>query len=384
MTIPPRGKPEDRARADIDRLLTGAGWLIQNRDCVNIDAGRGIAIREFQLAAGHGLADYLLYVDGYAAGVVEAKKAGIPLIGVEIQTNKYSVGLPKNLPAPRRPLPFCYESTGVETRFTNLLDPDARSRPVFGFHRPETLATWMESDLKSPGSGLRNQLRLMPGVPRDGLWDHQHRVIANLEQSLARNHPRALIHMTMGSGKTFTACNFVYRLIAYAGARRVLFLVDRRTLGRQALNEFQQFTIPGDGRKFTEIYNVQLLSSNTIDPVCPVAITTIQRLYSILKGDSDYDPGNEETSAASLADLHKAPDPIEYNRAVPIETFDFVVTDECHRSIYNLWRQVLEYFDAFLIGLTATPSKNTLGFFNQNVMPPHLHRCRGRWGERRF
>ena len=149
--------------------------------------------------------------------------------------------------------------------------------------------------------------------------------------------------------------------------------MDRRTLGRQALNELQQFSIPGDGRKFTEIYNVQLLSSNTIDPVCRVAITTIQRLYSILKGDPDYDSGNEETSAASLAQLRKAPDPIEYNPAVPIETFDFIVTDKCHRSIYNLWRQVLEYFDSFLIGLTATPSKNTLGFFNQNVMPPYTY-----------
>jgi type I restriction enzyme R subunit len=373
MTAPPLGRPEDRARANIDRLLTAAGWLLQNRDSINIEAGRGIAIREFQLAPEHGFADYLLYVDGYAAGVVEAKKAGVPLIGVEIQTARYSVGLPPNLPAPRRPLPFCYESTGVETRFTNLLEPDARSRPVFGFHRPETLAAWLEADLKSPGSGLRNRLRLMPPVPREGLWDHQYRVIANLDQSLARNDPRALIHMTMGSGKTFTACNFIYRLIAYAGARRVLFLVDRRTLGRQALNEFQQFTIPGDGRKFTEIYNVQLLSSNTIDPVCRVAISTIQRLYSILKGDPDYDSGNEETSAATLATLNQVPDPIEYNPAVPIETFDFVVTDECHRSIYNLWRQVLEYFDSFLIGLTATPSKNTLGFFNQNVMPPYTY-----------
>jgi len=213
----------------------------------------------------------------------------------------------------------------------------------------------------------------MPPVPLEGLWDHQYRVIANLDQSLARNRPRALIHMTMGSGKTFTACNFIYRLIAHAGARRVLFLVDRRTLGRQALNEFQQFTIPGDGRKFTEIYNVQLLSSNTIHPVCRVAITTIQRLYSILKGDPDYDSGNEETAAATLASLNQAPDPIEYNPAVAIETFDFVVTDECHRSIYNLWRQVLEYFDSFLIGLTATPSKNTLGFFNQNVMVPYTY-----------
>ena len=232
MNAPTGGRPEDRARADIDRLLTGAGWIIQNRDSINIEAGRGVAIREFPLAPGHGFADYLLYVDGYAASVVEAKKAGVPLIGVEIQTAKYSVGLPQNLPAPRRPLPFCYESTGVETRFTNLLEPDARSRPVFGFHRPETLAAWLEADLKSPGSGLRNRLRLMPPVPREGLWDHQYRVIANLDQSLARNHPRALIHMTMGSGKTFTACNFIYRLIAHAGARRVLFLVDRRTLGR--------------------------------------------------------------------------------------------------------------------------------------------------------
>ncbi len=373
MTIPATGKPEDRARANIDRLLTAAGWLIQNRNSINIEAGRGVAIREFQLARDHGFADYLLYIDGYAAGVVEAKKAGVPLIGVEIQTTKYSEGLPQNLPAPRRPLPFLYESTGVETRFTNLLEPDARSRPVFGFHCPETLAAWLEADLKSPGSGLRNRLRIMPPVPREGLWDHQYRVIANLEQSLAHNDPRALIHMTTGSGKTFTASNFVYRLIAHAGARRVLFLVDRRTLGRQALNEFQQFSIPGDGRKFTEIYNVQLLSSNAIDPVCRVAITTIQRLYSILKGEPDYDSGNEETSAASLAQLRKAPDPIEYNSAVPVETFDFIVTDECHRSIYNLWRQVLEYFDSFLIGLTATPSKNTLGFFNQNVMPAYTY-----------
>jgi type I restriction enzyme R subunit len=373
MTIPDAGRPEDRARTNIDRLLTAAGWLIQNRDSINIEAGPGIAIREFPLAPGHGFADYLLYIDGYAAGVVEAKKAGVPLIGVEIQTARYSQGLPQNLPAPRRPLPFCYQSTGVETRFTNFLEPDARSRPVFGFHRPETLAGWLEADLKSPGSTLRGRLRIMPFLPREGLWDHQYRVIANLEQSLARNDPRALIHMTMGSGKTFTACNFVYRLIAHAGARRVLFLVDRRTLGRQALNEFQQFSIPGDGRKFTEIYNVQLLSSNAIDPVCRVAITTIQRLYSILKGEPDYDSGNEETSAASLAQLRKTPDPIEYNSAVPIETFDFIVTDECHRSIYNLWRQVLEYFDSFLIGLTATPSKNTLGFFNQNVMPAYTY-----------
>jgi type I restriction enzyme R subunit len=373
MTTPTSGKPEDRARAEIDRLLIAAGWLIQNRKDANITAGRGVAIREFPLKSGHGFADYLLYVDGAAAGVVEAKKAGSPLIAVEIQTSKYSEGLPADLPAYRRPLPFCYESTGVETRFTNLLEPDPRSRPVFAFHRPETLATWLDAEGRLPGSALRGRVRRMPPLSKEGLWPHQYRVITNLEQSFARNDPRALIHMTMGSGKTFTACNFIYRLIAHAGAQRILFLVDRRTLGRQALNEFQQFTIPGDGRKFTEIYNVQLLSSNKIDPVCRVVITTIQRLYSILRGESDYDPGNEERSVATMADLQRPVEPLSFNPKVPIETFDFIVTDECHRSIYNLWRQVLEYFDSFLIGLTATPSKNTLGFFNQNVMPPYTY-----------
>jgi type I restriction enzyme R subunit len=167
MTIPPSRKPEDRARADIDRLLTGAGWLIQNRDSIDIEAGRGIAIREFQLAPDHGFADYLLYVDGYAAGVVEAKKAGIPLIGSKPKPTSTAWDCHKIFP---RPAARCRSATSPpesKTRFTNLLDPDARSRPVFGFHRPETLATWMEADLKSPGSGLRNQLRLMPGVPRD-------------------------------------------------------------------------------------------------------------------------------------------------------------------------------------------------------------------------
>jgi type I restriction enzyme R subunit len=175
-----RRRPEDLARDKIDRLLNDAGWKLQYRDNINIDAGRGIAIREFLLASGYGFADYLLYVDGYAAGVVEAKKQGLTLTEVENQTDRYGNGLPDGLPAPRRPLPFCYQSTGIETHFTNFLDPEARSRPVFGFHRPETLAAWMEADLKTPGSGLRNRMRVMPPLSREGLWEHQHKVIANL------------------------------------------------------------------------------------------------------------------------------------------------------------------------------------------------------------
>ena len=364
--------PEQEARAEIDKLLTAAGWSVQPRDHVDLTAAQGIAICEYPLKKGHGFADYLLYVDGAAVGVIEAKKKGVPLTAVEIQTAKYSVGLPDHIPAPRRPLPFCYQSTGVETRFTNLLEPDARSRAVFAFHKPQTFSRWIEADLKNPGSTVRGNIRRMPALADRDLWPAQKRAILKLEKSLADNRPRALIQMATGSGKTFTACNFIYRLIKFAGARRILFLVDRRTLGRQTLNEFQQFVTPDDGRKFTELYNAQLLSSNKIDLVSKVCITTIQRLYSMLVG-RDMEVDDDEKSATTWAELNRLPDPTTYNPAIPIETFDFIVTDECHRSIYNLWRQVLEYFDASLIGLTATPSKQTIGFFNQNLVMDYSH-----------
>ena len=364
--------PEQEARAEIDRLLAAAGWSVQTRDETDLTVAQGIAICEYPLKKGHGFADYLLYVDGAAVGVIEAKRAGVPLTAVEIQTTKYSEGLPEHIPAPRRPLPFCYQSTGFETRFTNLLEPDARSRAAFAFHKPETFSQWIQADLKFPGSTVRGRLRLMPPLDDGDLWPAQKRAIVRLEQSLAKDRPRALIQMATGSGKTFTACNFVYRLIKFAGTRRILFLVDRRTLGSQTLNEFQQFVTPDDGRKFTELYNAQLLSGNKIDLVSKVCVTTIQRLYSMLAG-REVDDEQDERSAVTWADLTRLPEPIQYNPAFPIETFDFIVTDECHRSIYNLWRQVLEYFDASLIGLTATPSKQTLGFFNRNLVMDYNH-----------
>lgn len=365
--------PEDRARKNIDDLLGKAGWRVQDRDKANVSAGRGVAIRGFPLKSGHGFADYLLYVDGQAAGVVEAKKEGETLTTYEIQTAKYSEGLPNGLNAHRRPLPFLYQSTGVETRFTNLLDPDARSRGVFAFHRPETFAKWIEDDNRSPGSILRSRLRTMPPLTEEGLRSIQIRAIRELEKSLAANYPRALVQMASGSGKTFTACNLSYRLIKHAGAKRILFLVDRNTLGHQTLTEFQAFDTPDDRRKFVELYNVQHMQSNRLDDVCKVCITTIQRLYSMLKGEPEFDPGNEEASMYTAAQVFKEPMPVEYNPALPIETFDFIITDECHRSIYGLWRQVLEYFDAFIIGLTATPSKQTFGFFNKNLVVEYGH-----------
>jgi type I restriction enzyme R subunit len=363
--------PEEEARETIDAALTEAGWIVQDAPKAKLDAGRGVVLREFPLKTGHGKADYLLYLDGKAVGVVEAKKTGATLIGVETQTGKYSTGLPDYLPRSFSPLPFLYESTGIETRFTNLLDPEPRSRPVFHFHRPEELAEELAGEpLNGRPANLRSRLPQLPEIDTQGLWDVQRRAVENLEESLRLNKPRALIQMATGSGKTFTAITAAYRLIKFGGARCVLFLVDRANLGRQALKEFQQYVAPDDGRKFTELYNVQHLASGKLDPVARVVISTIQRLYSVLQGTEL----EEELEERSLFDTTlPEPNPVVYNPAFPIGAFDVVVIDECHRSIYTLWRQVVEYFDAFLVGLTATPSKQTIGFFRKNLVMTYSH-----------
>jgi type I restriction enzyme R subunit len=195
--------------------------------------------------------------------------------------------------------------------------------------------------------------------------------ILAVEQSLTRDRLRALVQMATGAGKTFMACNETYRLLKHARARRVCFLVDRGHLGRQTLREFQTFATPDIRRRFTELYQVQLLASNTIDPAANVVITTIQRLYSILRGEAELDPEVDEHSIEELSP--DQPPIVEYNPAVPIEMFDLLIVDECHRSIYGVWRQVLDYFDAHLLGLTATPSKQTLGFFGQNLVFSYTH-----------
>ena len=353
--------PEEIARQKIDSVLTDAGWIIQDMDDFNRNAGVGVAVREFHLPTGP--CDYLLFVEGKAAGVIEAKKAGVTLSGVAEQSAKYMGALPPHLAAWSGSLLFDYETTGDETFFRDLRDPKPRSRRVFAFHRPETMLEW----LKQPDT-LRRRLTKLPLLDESGLRDCQVEAIQGLEKSLAEDRPRSLIQLATGAGKTFTACSFSYRLIKHAGARRILFLVDRNNLGDQTLKEYQNFHPPGAPNRFTDTYIVQHLHSHRIDPDARVVITTIQRLYSMLRG-KEIDTEQEEASAFETWEREgdELP-PISYNPDIPIEAFDFIVTDECHRSIYGLWRQVLEYFDASIIGLTATPSKHTLGFFNQNLV----------------
>ncbi len=353
--------PEQHARQKIDRLLTAAGWVLQDRDRFDRNAALGVAVREFQLPAGP--CDYLLFIAGKAAGVIEAKKAGVTLSGVAEQSEKYMSKLPDHLARWNDTLIFDYESTGDETFFRDTRDPKPRSRRLFAFHRPEMLREWLQQP-----ETLRARLGVMPPLVTSGLRDCQIEAIEGLEKSFAESKPRSLIQLATGAGKTFTACSFSYRLIKEAGAKRILFLVDRNNLGDQTLREYQAFHPPGAANRFTDTYIVQHLQSNRIDPDAKVVITTIQRLYSILRGEELSPEDEEESGYEKWRGADGDPLPLAYNPDIPIETFDFIVTDECHRSIYGLWRQVLEYFDASIVGLTATPSKHTLGFFNQNLV----------------
>ena len=365
--------PEQIARDRIDKMLEVAGWLVQSKEKVNLNAGVGIALRETNTESG--AADYILFVNSKAVGVIEAKAEdlGYKLLQVEDQSLRYSkdaIKVGKFLLENEKP--FVYESTGTITRFTDYRDPKPRGRNVFWFHTPETIAEWIKK-----GSSLSARLQAMPTLDHAGLRPAQIVAVENLELSFKKNRPKALIQMATGAGKTFTAATFVYRLLKHANAKRILFLVDTKNLGEQAEQEFMTFQPNDDNRKFTELYNVQRLNSSYIASDSQVCISTIQRLYSILRGeelDESAEMENPDESSWMQQQLTKKQAvPVDYTPKIPIEQFDFIVIDECHRSIYNLWKQVLDYFDATLIGLTATPDKRTFGFFNENVVSQYTY-----------
>lgn len=364
--------PEQQARDNIDTQLKQAGWTVQAKNKIDLSAGQGQAVREYQTDVGP--ADYALFIGKKAGGIVEAKKEemGQNITTVEEQTEGYASAKLKWVNN-KEPLPFLYESTGIITRFTDGRDPKPRSREIFSFHRPETLKEWLDQ-----GTSLRQRLQQMPPLnPNNlpakelGLRDCQEIAITNLEASFKADRPRALIQMATGAGKTYTAITSIYRLLKHANAKRILFLVDTKNLGEQAEQEMMAYTPIDDNRKFTELYTVQRLKSSFVAKDSQVCISTIQRLYSLLK-DKELDEAAEEINPAELVQP-KEPMPVVYNPKIPPEFFDFIFIDECHRSIYNVWQQVLDYFDASLIGLTATPDNRTYGFFKKNVVSDYGH-----------
>ena len=332
---------------------------------MNLHAAPGVALCETDVEGG--FADYMLFVDGKAIGVKEAKPARHPLVSVAEESELYARAALKDFQRWGDPLPFTYESNGEETRFRDLRDPRSRSRDVFSVHRPETLRSWMEER-----KTLRARLQTLSPLVTQGMFSCQIDACNGLDRSLARQLPRSLIQGATGSGKTFIAVTSAYRLVKFAEARRILFLVDRGNLGRQAKREFDAWRSPYTQRLFTEEYIVQRLETTHIEPRAKVVISTIQRLYAALTGKPIDDEDDERSTYEAPGDTDE-PRPVAYNPALPPETFDFIIIDECHRSIYNRWMQVLEYFDAFHIGLTATPSLHTLAFFRQNLVSSYAH-----------
>ena len=366
---------EARARVLIDAQLAAAGWVVQDRKAMNLFAGQGVAVREATMAPGHGRADYLLYVDKRAVGVIEAKPQGTTLSGVEWQSAMYAEGLPaevrlKALTVDGR-LPFVVEASGTETHLTNGFDPSPRARRVAAVPKPATLARAVreaEADPERPT--WRAKVAHLPPLDEAPLRPAQITAITGIERSLAEQRfDRSLVQMATGAGKTYTAVTTCYRLLKHGGFHRVLFLVDRNNLADQTLAEFQNYRTPDDGRRFTEIYNVDKLTSAGALGSTHVVISTIQRVHRVLTGNAvgaDDDPGLDGY-------VPDAPVAVPYNAAMPPEAFDLVIVDEAHRSIYGVWRGVLEYFDAHLVGLTATPGKQTFGFFQQNLVSEYTY-----------
>jgi type I restriction enzyme R subunit len=296
----------------IDNQLAEAGWLVQSREEMNRSAGLGVAVREFP--TGSGPVDYALFVCGTVCGVVEAKPEGTTLSGFSDQATRYMGGVPEHLVRREGQVRFEYVASGTEILFRDHADPAPRSRRVFFFHRPETLRRWLADPVT-----IRGHLQAMPPLLTERLRECQIDAVTSLEASLAADHPRALIQMATGAGKTYTACVFSHRLLEHAKFRRVLFLADRANLVRQTRHEFEDFRPPGTGRSFIELYNIQRLGPAGLDKDASIVIATIQRVYSMLTGRELSD---EDEERSGFEDTGSEPQRlVHYNPAIPMHRY---------------------------------------------------------------
>lgn len=374
-------RTENQAQGKIESLLQVAGWRVQDPSNPDLNASCGVVLRNLPLARDYGVADYLLYVDGKAAGWIEVKEEGHSLKGIDSQDEKYRRGLPISLPIHTRPLPFLYQSNGTDTCFTNGFDSEPRAHKLFAFHKPATLKGWLEEgmigsmprDMMAEHStefgrrGATFQERLwinMPPLKEDGLSNGQINAITCLEQSLKKNRQRILIEMKNSSERIRTAIHFIYRLLHFAEALRVLFLVNSSNIGQKVFNSFQDYVLSYDKKVFTKTHSVQHCIHDKLDLSAGVCITTLPRMYEILTDQALSEKNGEK----SPEDILETTAPMQYNRHIPIETFDVVVIDTCSSPITLHFRRVLDYFDAYVIGMGAEPDEQTIELFDGNLV----------------
>ena len=344
--------PEEKARIKIDQWFADAGWKVINRDDYEPTC-TAVAIRE-GLLKGNLEADYFLFINGKAVGVLEAKREETDAFASKVceQAALYAKSVPNIYQTYQNPLPFIFTSNGKELYFCDFREKDSNFKQILSIPTPRELVKEL---------GIEDTFAGLPTLKKKGLRDCQYEAVTELEKSFRTDQKRALMVLATGAGKTYTACFAAYRMLSYTPMRRVLFLVDRNNLGKQAENEFGTFRLTENGDAFNTIFTVNRLRSSSIPSDSNVVISTIQRLFSFLKGedieDSDDDDDNEPAEEVTLPP----------NPNLPHDYFDMIIIDECHRSIYGNWRKVLEYFDtARLVGLTATPIPETIAFFNNN------------------
>ena len=344
--------PEEKARQKIDQWFIDAGWEVINRDEYEPTC-TAVAIRE-GLLKGNLEADYFLFINGKAVGVLEAKREETDAFSSKVceQAALYARSVPNIYQTYQKPLPFIFTSNGKELYFCDFREQDHYFKQIMTIPTPHELVKKL---------GINDYFAGLPTLRKKGLRDCQYEAITELENSFRAGQKRALMVLATGAGKTYTACLAAYRMLSYTPMRRVLFLVDRNNLGKQAEGEFGTFRLTENGEAFSTIFTVNRLRSSSIPSDSNVIISTIQRLFSFLKGDAiednEDDDENEPTEEVELPP----------NPNLPHDYFDMIIVDECHRSIYGNWRKVLEYFDtARLVGLTATPIPETMAFFNNN------------------
>lgn len=349
--------PEEKARVKIDKQLRNAGWDIISRN--EYLPNSTTAVKE-ALMVGNTESDYLLFVDGKAIAVVEAKREENPL-GDEVkkQAEDYAVS-PQSWYALwfEKLIPLVYMANGNKIYFKNMLVEDSEYEELSQMHSPKKMLQII---------GKKSEYGALPLLEKRGLRDCQYK----LEESLKLGNKKNLAVLATGSGKTYLACLASYRLLNYTQTKRILFLADRNNLAKQALSEFSLFDRTENMQQMGNLYTIKRLRKEN-DVNADIVISTIQKLFAVLTGQAIQD-GNEdeEDELAKKNEEKESKEVVELcnDLKLPPDYFQLIIVDECHRSIYGKWKKVLDYFSgATVLGLTATPTPEAYAFFNNNII----------------
>ena len=358
--------PEEKARIKIDKQLSDAGWDIVARDeYVPFNAS---AVKE-ALMQGNKESDYLLFIDDKAIAVVEAKAEDNALGDVVARQAEWYSQNPQGWVGLWFPsqIPFVYLANGNKIYFKNMLEPDSEYVEFTEMHSPKKMLQLL---------GKKSEYGALPKIEKKGLRDCQYNAEVNLEASLKAGKKKALAILATGSGKTYLACLAAYRLLNYTPTRRVLFLVDRNNLARQTETEFSLFDRTEKQKPMNELYQINRLKKPE-DIQGDIIISTIQKLFAVLTGQTIIDDDEDkEDERIGLKDAVKNEPAIvlDGDLKLPPDYFQFIIVDECHRSIYGKWKAVLDYFkDAKILGLTATPIPEAQAYFNNNEIAKYTY-----------